>query len=84
MFALSRGVAMKGSTSGGLTPRRNTWNSFKSGMKFKIELFRDVIPFTALVVGICALSFQVTVLHPFHDDLTDEFVKVMVSSIIIG
>ena len=34
------------------------------------------IPFIALVLSICALTFQVTVLYPWHEELSREFAKV--------
>ena len=33
------------------------------------------LPIIALVISICALTFQVTVLYPWHEELSREFVK---------
>jgi hypothetical protein len=31
------------------------------------------IPLVSLVVGLCALTFQITVLYPWHEELSREF-----------
>ena len=33
------------------------------------------LPILALILSICALTFQVTVLYPWHEELSREFAK---------
>ena len=33
------------------------------------------LPLIALIVALCALSFQVTVLYPWHEELSKQFLK---------
>jgi len=33
------------------------------------------LPIVALVISMCALIFQVTVLYPWHEELSREFAK---------
>jgi hypothetical protein len=40
---------------------------------------RNMIPKMALAVGFFGLSFQILVLHPFHENLSDQFNAVVVS-----
>jgi len=35
------------------------------------------IPILALILSICALTFQVTVLYPWHEELSKQFAKVV-------
>jgi hypothetical protein len=64
--------------------RRDMWNTVRIGVEYRIQVYRDVIPFTALVVSICALSFQVTILHPFHEALNEEFDHVTAAAKILS
>jgi hypothetical protein len=34
------------------------------------------LPIIALVISICALTFQVTVLYPWHEELSRQFARV--------
>jgi hypothetical protein len=36
-------------------------------------IFQRVLPLSIFTVGCCALAFQTTVLHPFHEELDEEF-----------
>jgi len=34
---------------------------------------KKVLPITILTIGCCGLAFQATVLHPYHEELDEEF-----------
>jgi len=40
---------------------------------FKIQ---KLLPISVLTIGCCALTFQTTVLHPYHNDLDEEFKQI--------
>lgn len=44
---------------------------------------RENIPPIALIVGCVALTFQVAVLYPWHETLSDEFNELRVSSLVL-
>lgn len=35
--------------------------------------YQKWIPFISLLIGLCALTFQITVLYPWHLELSEDF-----------
>lgn len=39
----------------------------------KTDRYMKWVPLVALFIGLCALTFQITVLYPWHIELSEEF-----------
>lgn len=58
---------------------RNQFKQTRSLVNLKQPFSRENIPFYGAVVGLTALSFQISVLYPWHHELSDQFAAIEVS-----
>jgi hypothetical protein len=79
MFASKRITSLRGVYSRAATFARNVRNaSTEAGSS--TSTLRQNVPTIGLVVGCCALTFQVFILYPWHHELSEQFDKLQVSS----
>lgn len=57
-----------------------TFTQMRNFVNYSNPMARENMPIYGTMVGIAALTFQVTVLYPWHKELSDQFIEIEVSS----
>lgn len=57
---------------------RTNVDARRTRFNFSNPLARENIPFYGAIIGITAFTFQITVLHPWHDQLSEQFIDIEV------
>jgi hypothetical protein len=78
MFASKRITSLRGVYSRAAACSRNIRRASNEAGSSQPSVLRQNIPTVGLVVGCCALTFQICVLYPWHHELSEQFDKLQV------